>query len=292
MSRKAASLVGEPSVITKSTKTLRLRRPRLTFREQIAAPIHDFPIRDEILYQFLPGISGLKVAEIGPGSGFTAYCLLPYVQEMLLIDFAEATIQDLRQKLAGRGCVKLLQSDITSPEMASLVRERYDLIFGLDVFECISDSDACLRNLWELLDADGVLFLTFPNQPPQRGGFALCFQTTEELAMALRLAGFSRWEISSVALNPRAQRVFRIFHEWPARLYRRCRAAGNGPTHPQTYELTWAFQNRGRFARAKPLANCYWLVLGALLGCTGAAFRTRPLGNDALNHQLVVSAFK
>ncbi|MGH9471240.1 MAG: class I SAM-dependent methyltransferase [Terriglobales bacterium] len=258
--------------------------------ELLAAPIHDFPIRDEILYQFAPEVAGLRIAEIGPGGGFTAYGLIPVAQQMTLIDFAEATIQDLREKLASRGSATCLQADVSIPGLGARIPERYDLIFGLDVFEYVRDADACLRNLWTMLDSNGVLFLTFPNQPAELGDGALRFATTHELRAALARAGFSRSEVLSVRLTHYARMLYCAFHEWPLRLYRCLRRPG--PARPQTYETTWAFQHRGSLERSKSILNGYWGILGALLRLGGSAFQRRPLADEALGHQLVVSAFK
>ncbi|MGH9479707.1 MAG: class I SAM-dependent methyltransferase [Terriglobales bacterium] len=273
-----------------SPPRFRLPRPRLTLGEQLSAPVHDFPIRDEILYQYAPEISGLRILEIGPGSGFTAYGLAPLVAEMKLIDLSEATIQDLRQKVAQRGSVTFLQADIAIPGLSARIPERYDLIFGLDVFEYVQDAEACLHNLWTILDSRGVLFLSFPNQPVEKKNGVLRFHTTGELLAMLARAGFSRSEVLSVAMRPFAQRMYIAFHEWPLCAYRWLRRTAAG--QPQTYEATWAFQHRSNFAFGKLLLNCYWLFLGALLHCAGDVLQTKPLGNEALGHQLVVSAFK
>src|SRR4051794_2708100 len=49
------------------------------FQYLTAAPVHDFPIRDMILYTF-SGVAGpRKVLEIGPGSGITAFTLSRFV---------------------------------------------------------------------------------------------------------------------------------------------------------------------------------------------------------------------
>lgn len=282
-----------PPAITASVASLRsfrLPRPRMTLVEQLSAPIHDFPIRDEILHQYAPGINGLRVAEIGPGSGFTAYGLLPLIHEMTLVDFAPATIEDLRVKLAHRGPAQFLQADLSDPALGSRLPEHFDFIFGLDVFEYVQDAGACLRNLWGMLDRGGVLFLTFPNQTPERGDGVLRFTTTEELRAALARAGFARAEVLSVGLTPYARWVYAVFHEWPLHLYRRLRPAS--AARPQTYESTWAFQHRDRLDRGKRLLNGYWIFLSALLRAGGKVFRARPLASHALGHQLVVSAWK
>ena len=50
----------------------RSARPSARLSDLWKAPLHDFPIRDEILYQYLPLARDMDVLEVGPGSGVTA----------------------------------------------------------------------------------------------------------------------------------------------------------------------------------------------------------------------------
>ncbi len=73
-----AEQVSAPAANSTAASTLPdrpLQRPSFAWTLRGAAPVHDFPIRDEILFQFTPPISGGKYLEIGAGSGYTAYCL-------------------------------------------------------------------------------------------------------------------------------------------------------------------------------------------------------------------------
>jgi GNAT acetyltransferase-like protein len=49
------------------------RRPSYPWSDLWRAPLHHFPIRDEIIHQCLPLRSDMDVLEIGPGAGFTAF---------------------------------------------------------------------------------------------------------------------------------------------------------------------------------------------------------------------------
>src|SRR5207253_659448 len=63
------------------------------------APLHDFPIRDEILCQYLPLAAGADVLEVGPGSGFTAFRLARRVGRVTLLDVAPRAVDELRTTL-------------------------------------------------------------------------------------------------------------------------------------------------------------------------------------------------
>ena len=49
-----------------------IRRPRTSWALLTQAPLHDFPVRDEILFQYLPLQPEMDVAEVGLGTGFTS----------------------------------------------------------------------------------------------------------------------------------------------------------------------------------------------------------------------------
>jgi SAM-dependent methyltransferase len=269
----------------------RLPRPPFRLRDLVAAPIHDFPIRDFILHQFSPLLPNLRVLEVGPGSGFTAYGLGPIVERLTLVDYAEVTTNDLRRKLDRRGDVRCVTADVSQPGLLERVGEQCGFIFALDVFEYMSNPECCLRNFAEVLNAGGVLFLTFPNHGPETGDGVTYFHRLSDLDELLSRAGFSRWQISSVALKRYARLVYIAMHEWPLSLYRRFRrrsAAGR----PQTYESTWAFANRERLGRAASVLNLYWLLLSIVLRCGGDPFYCAPAPAEPLGRQLVVCAWK
>jgi SAM-dependent methyltransferase len=272
-------------------KQCRLPRRSLRFSEILDAPVHDFPIRDEILHQYTPPLQGLKILEVGPGSGFTAYSLLPHIDRLTLVDFTETTLTDLRQKLGSDGKTRFIQADICQPGLIARVGETYDFVFGLDMFECVSDGARGLENLAAVTNSGGVMFLTFPNFPPPRGQGLTWYTHRRDLEESLARAGFQRWEISCVWLRPYANTVFRMMHEWPLNLYRRLRKK-NKTEQPQTYESTWAFQNRDSLQRMKPLLHVYWTVLGVLLRLGGAPFLAEPAPEELRWRQLVVIAWR
>lgn len=79
-------------------KMARPARPPARWSDLWKAPLHDFPLRDEILFQFLPLSREMDVLEIGPGSGFTAFRISRMVRHVTLVDVAPQAVTDRRAR--------------------------------------------------------------------------------------------------------------------------------------------------------------------------------------------------
>lgn len=266
-----------------------LPRRTLKWSEILRAPLHDFPIRDEILHQYAPLLPGLNILEVGPGSGFTAFTLSRSTEQLTLVDYAEVTLSDLKQKLGSEGNIRFVQFDISKAGLRARLGQTYDLVFGLDMFECVPDEAQGMKNLADVINPDGAMFLTFPNFAPPRGEGATWYIDRRELEGSLRRAGFRRWEILCVALRPYSSAIFAIMHEWPLQLCRRLRKKNKGE-QPQTYEKTWAFQHRGTLRFLKPALHIYWAFLGVIIRLGGPPFKEKIAPQDLQGYQLVVVA--
>jgi SAM-dependent methyltransferase len=255
------------------------------------APLHDFPIRDEILCQFLPLSPEMDILEIGPGSGFTAYWLSRVVRKMTVVDVTPEVVADLRDQLGAISNLNCVCADVTRPELARRLKQRFDVAFGLDVFEYLVDPAASLRNLAELLRPGGELFLTFPNVPPPEGDGVTYFSHPEEVETLLGQAGFGQWQVFGVRKREFAEAAFQLLHERPLALLRGMRRAGHS-ARPQTYEKTWAFQRRLQLNRFRFLLQLYWTLLGSLIRLGGQVFATERATEEILGRQLVVRAWR
>ena len=268
-----------------------LQRPSFRWRDLWQAPLNDFPIRDEIVYQYLPLGPDLDVLEIGPGSGLTAFRLSRQVHRMTLADAAEEPIAELRREFEKKPNVRCVCADIGGPNLRALLGERYDVAFGLDVFEYVTDPQTALANLASILRPAGELFLTFPNVPPPKGDGVTYFETSEELERMLHEAGFERWSIFAIRLTPYASRVYRTLHEAPLRMYRRLRS-NNPDGKPQTYDRVWFFHNRHSLERYRVELHFAWLVLRTVLRLRGNVFASRRITGNIYGNQLVIRAWK
>lgn len=272
--------------------TNRKTRPAPRWSDLGNAPMHDFPVRDEILYQYLPMTPEMNILEIGPGSGFTAFCLSPRVRQLTLMDVAEEPIQDLKRKLEPLGNVRFAQGDAGAANFRSPEGHKFDLVFGLDVFEYVKDARTCLANLASVLRPGGQLFLTYPNSGTGVGDGVNYFARGEDIEELLSFAGFRCWRVFAVRPTRYSAFVYKVMHEWPLHLYRKLRRA-NVESLPQTYEATWAFRFGRKLERYKVLLHGYWAILAAILRLGGDFFVAEPVSsNDIVGKQLVIEAWR
>ncbi len=266
-------------------------RPSLRWSDVRHAPLHDFPIRDEILRQYLPLTHESDVLEIGPGCGATAFWMVRQVRRLALVDVAAGSLAELRERFQSLPNVRCVHWDLSRPGLSETLGEEFDAAFGLDMFEYVVDPAACLRNLAAVLRPGGVLLLSFPNLPPPQGDGVTYFSQVEDLERLLGRAGFRRWEVFAVRLRTAPAVTYRVLHEWPLAVFRKWRRKGQS-AQPQVYDSTWAFQQRKRMARYRVPLNLFWAALGTAMRLTGDIFIPEPLRGQALGRQLVVRAWK
>jgi SAM-dependent methyltransferase len=266
-------------------------RPSFRWADLLDAPLHDFPLRDEILFQFAPSVQSMDVLEIGPGSGSTAFLLRRFASTLTLLDAAPELLEALREQLGHSNNIHFLCMNLSKPNMTQCPEAAFDLIYGLDVFEYISNPAACLQAMARALRPGGCLFLTFPNTPPPKGDGVTWFTQRAQLEVLLDESGFQHWEIFGVHPRPVAAAFYELLHEMPMRLYRKTRRRNEGNL-PQTYEETWAFRNRGQFVRYKAVLHLFWFLLEKLMRVGGDIFAAEPLADPILGNQLVVRAWR
>jgi 2-polyprenyl-3-methyl-5-hydroxy-6-metoxy-1,4-benzoquinol methylase len=284
----ASSGRGTSFALNRSTRAH--RRPPLRISEIWHAPLHDFPIRDEILYQHLEFSRTMAVLEVGPGSGLTASRVAQEVRTLTLLDVAYGNIRHLQRTLGHFRNVQFVCADVCKPQLDAVVQERFDAAYALEVFELLPDPAECLRNLAALLRPGGTLLLQFPNYPPPRSPGMTHFRTRDELEALLGLAGFRNWETHAIRMRPYAQALYTHFHERPLERYRRLRQGQSAQERPLTYDDSWAFQHGQRLERYKYAVHTAWVGLALAMRAGGECFERRPLGRDILNHNLVILA--
>jgi 2-polyprenyl-3-methyl-5-hydroxy-6-metoxy-1,4-benzoquinol methylase len=264
-------------------------RPSYRLSDLWRAPLHDFPIRDEILYQYLPLRPDMHVLEVGPGSGFTAFRWAPQLARLTLLDVAPGNIARLRAALGGVPNLDFVCADICKPDLAGVLASRFDALYCIEVLELVPDPGAALRNMAALVRPGAPVLIQFPNYPPPRNPGISYFATRAELAQHMAEAGFSEWSPHALRLTPHAQRLYNAFHERPLALYRRLRRRG-GQDHPLVYDQTWAYQ-RGRGLGPYKLAlHTAWMILSAAMRAQGDCFERIPLADDILNQNLLLLA--
>jgi SAM-dependent methyltransferase len=261
----------------------------IQFSDLWKAPLHDFPIRDQILYQYAGLCHGMKVLEIGPGSGFTAYRVSPHLKQLTLVDVSAQNVKHLKTSLASIKNVDVICKDVCVPGLDQAVGHQFDAAYGLEIFELLPDPQTCLQNLAAVLHPGGRLLLQFPNYPPERSPGKTHFRTRAELDTALRAAGFSSWRVYALRLRPHARLLYSLFHERPLKLYRYCREQ-LGPPRPVAYEQSWAFRSRDRVERFKIPIHTAWHLLSLASRLGGECFDRTLLEQDIFNVNLLVIA--
>lgn len=266
------------------------QRPSFRWSDIWKAPLHDFPIRDEILYQYLPLSPTMEVLEIGLGSGFTAFRLARQVRQLTLVEIAAEVITMLREQLRHVPNIQYVCADLSQPGLVEQTKKQdFDAVFGLDVLEYVVDPAICLRNLREVLRPGGKLLLTYPNVPPPLGDGVTYFSQVTNLENLLRQADFHSWQIFVVLMRPYAARVYRVLHHWPLHLCRRLRS-GHRTAHPQIYRDTWAFQNHRKLLRYKIALHLLWAALGQVIRLGGDIFAAGSARGGILGQQIVIQA--
>jgi 2-polyprenyl-3-methyl-5-hydroxy-6-metoxy-1,4-benzoquinol methylase len=268
-----------------------LRRSASRWRDIWKAPLHDFPIRDEILCHYLSFSPDMNVLEIGPGSGFTAFWLSRLVAEMTIVDVTPEVVADLRQQLQSSSNLHYGSVNLAHNELVLRIGRRFDVAFALDVFEYVEDPEFGLRNLADVLLPNGQLFLSFPNVMPPEGDGVTYFRSRQDVETLIEKAGFRRWQIFSVRQSKFSAVIYQVLHNWPLEILRAVRKSSHDG-RPQTYESTWAFKKRAQLSRTKFLLHLYWTFLGWFLRLGGPVFTTEPPCDDLLGRQLVIHAWK
>lgn len=254
------------------------------------APLHDFPVRDEVLYQFLNWSPDLHLLEIGPGSGFTAYWLSRQIRSMTLLDIASQTIEDLRTQFREMDNLSFIIDDACTLGLADRLPGRFGAIISLDVLDLIPDPRSMFRNLAESLEIGGQLLVSFPNLSPPYLKGPTFFQTRTEIDCILGDAGFDRWEVLKIRFHPWARFWYSVLHELPIRLFRSIRIEQD--RKHLVYQTTWAFRNRQRLTRYKRILDSYWRLVGSILRKHGDVFVWEPAKDPILNSQLLIQAWK
>lgn len=253
------------------------------------APLHDFPIRDEVLFQYLPLAPSMDLLEVGPGSGYTAFHLSRQVGSVTLADIAEGNVRTLERALGHIPNLRFASADVCRPGLRDHLGTTYDAVYAIEVFELLPDPRTCLINLAAVTRPGGHVLIQFPNYPPGQSPGPTHFTTKAELGRLLQEAGFSRWNISAIRLRPHASFIYRYLHEKPIQAYRR-RRAGRGPERALVYDESWAFRHGDRLQPFKYALHAAWVGMSAAIRTGGAAFEHWDPGPRILNHNLIVLA--
>ncbi|MGH9449098.1 MAG: class I SAM-dependent methyltransferase [Terriglobia bacterium] len=265
------------------------RRPSFRWSDVWKSPLHDLPIRDEVVYQYLPLSPEMEVLEIGPGSGFTAFRLSRRVQHLTLLDVAQGTIDRLRDKLGELTNLDFACADVCAPNLGDVIVRRFDAVYALEVFEYVPDPAKSLMNLAGLLKPGGNLLLNWPNYCTARTKGVNHIQTKADLDGLLRRAGFASWEVYALRLRPHARLIFRELHERPLGIYRGLRGHPD-PRSAQTFDQTWTYQQGSKIEPYRYAVHLAWMLLFAGFRLGGDCFERIPVKEGSADGNLLLLA--
>lgn len=288
-----------PTVTSNSTEVLAARGtaggkehtvvPGFRVSDLWRAPLHDLPVRNEILFENLDFTPGMRVLEIGPGSGFTAFLLSRTVSEVTVADVGRQHLLSLESRLRPQQAIHFVCADFSQDCSGLNLNGQFDRVFALDVLEYVPNPAEFLRNVARLLRPAGRMLVTFPNFLPPEGDGVTAFRTLPELTEIVASAGFGSFELHALKLNRYAQFIYDVCHELPVRVVRRLRKSKPG-FNPQTYDQTWAYRNLRRFEPLKLGLHAYWEAVLWSIRRHRQVFAKGPLEQDILREQILVIA--
>ena len=211
------------------------------------------------------------------------------MRTLTLVDVAAGNVAQLGQALRDRANVRLVCADVCKPGLRHVLGRTFDAVYALEVFELLPDPGTCLENLAQVLRPGGRLLLQFPNYPPPQSPGMTHFRTRAELGALVEAAGFASWQVHALRLRPLAAALYEQLHERPIRAYRR-RRRSLVEDRPLVYDESWAFRHGRRLEPLKYLLHTGWAGLATAMRLGGPAFEHVVLGDDILNHNLVVLA--
>ncbi len=267
----------------------RVIEPPFHFSDLWQAPLHDLPLRNEVLFENFKVSPAMRVLEVGPGSGFTTFLLSRIVREVVALDVSRVLVDDLGAELASASNVRLVCADICNLSTGVSLEEKFDLAFCLDVLEYLLEPGEFFSNVFRMLKPGGQLLVSFPNVPPPQGDGVTWFRSRKELEELICNAGFSKFELYKLTLNRYVAVLYQISHELPSRYFRWLRAR-NRNFCPQVYDQTWTFKHRDRMRPLKFGLHCYWQVISFAMGLRRPVFKKEPLGENILRNQILILA--
>ena len=116
--------------------------------------------------KYIPGFHKKKILEVGCAEGGLLESLQSIGMDVYGVELSPERAEIAKQKDYS---LKVSVGDITDPNLASKLNDKFDVIIMREVIEHLSDKNAAFNNLDKLLNENGYLFISFP---PKRSPFA------------------------------------------------------------------------------------------------------------------------
>lgn len=153
-----------PETFLESGKSVRKIMPQANSHNTRIVDLTNLHIWGEILSSLSSMTSGKSVLEIGIGNGECSAAALELGYQVESVEIVEEKAQTI---------ANLLEMDIWCCDFLCFDTERrYSMIIMGDVIEHVFSPEAALRKVYELLEEDGVLWLSTPNYESAFSRFA------------------------------------------------------------------------------------------------------------------------
>lgn len=264
---------------------------KMTFWERLKLPVNTFPLRHEIIKANMALGPGDAVADIGVGTGYSAFNFAPEVREIAGIDVAAPVIEFL-ESLPRAGNAKFYQADVCDPDHKVLKRlaGKFDRVYAADVLEHVPTPSAFFRTVASLLNKNGSVLVTFPNTVDHG---ITHFQTKTELNRQILAAGLrpSRFEIIDPTTWLRI--IYAVFVKLPLTVHRRLRRRPGEVRQgdEQTFDETYAFAFNRRQPRYRVVINFYFETL-MIIAKIFPLLKATPAPEDILGRRVLIVATK
>ncbi len=264
---------------------------KLNLRARLKLPVNTFPLRHEIIGANLPLGPGDVVADIGVGTGYSAFNFAPAVRELVGIDVAAPVIEFLRS-LPRPGNLDFRRADVCdeADETFKELAGKFDRLYAADVLEHVPSAEAFFRTVAALLKDGGLALVTFPNTV-EHG--VTRFENRSELTGLIEAAGLRPVRFEAVDATPWLKIVSGLFVRLPLNIHRRLRRRPGNATEgdEQTFDETYAFAFNRRMPWYRVAINLYFEAVMAAAKIFPLV-KTSAAPENVLGRRLLITATK
>jgi SAM-dependent methyltransferase len=105
---------------------------------------------------------GSRIVEVGASIGNLSFYFLN-CEKLVALDVSDKYLRVLLSRLNYPANVKTVQFDISDQRVTEIKRYHIDTIVCINVLEHVRDDRKALRNMWNILEADGRIILLVPS---------------------------------------------------------------------------------------------------------------------------------
>jgi SAM-dependent methyltransferase len=264
-------------------------------------PLTGVDPRDLLLLEHLEPRPSNVVLEVGTGNGSSLFRIGQFVQAMHGADVASGPVERLRRFLPRfnpNRHMDVFVLDFCDQTLPMRLSARYDLIFSCDTLEHVPDPAVFFVNVYALLKPGGRIFITFPNERPERAHGITFFDSRSALEATIYAAGFARNDIriQVVSMSDWAERVLKAGWLLPRSIYKKSLAVKlrHQPRTPapQTFNETAFFSTAERLEPVAPLINAYCWAVMRLMTMVRPVYQTSVAGENIWDSQILIEASK